>query len=222
MYRKTIKEYELGVEWHEGKITGLLKPGRYPLGRRLKRRADIFDTRQVVIRVPGQEIMLADKTSVKVNITGAYQIADPVKLVQQINFTTLDEHITHLVQLAVRDVLVSKKIEDVFEDREAISDSLQKKMKSQFNELGLNLLGAKIKDVILPADLRKAYTEALAAQLKAKAQLEQARGQSAALRNLANTADLIEKHPQLVQLMSLQSGDAAVNLHFESVKKDSK
>lgn len=220
MYRKTIKEYELGVEWHQGKITGLLKPGTYPFARRFKRRADIFDTRQVVIRVPGQEIMLADKTSVKVNITGIYQITDPVKMIRQINATSLQEHITQLVQLGVRDTLISKKLDDVFENREAISTDLQEKMQTQFSAIGLKLIEAKVKDVILPADLRSAYTEVLTAQLKSKAQLEQARGQSAALRNLANTADLIEKHPQLVQLMSLQK-DASVNLHFEPASKKS-
>lgn len=221
MFKKTIKEYELGVEWNKGQIVGLLKPGKHALYG-FSHRAEVFDARQVVLRVPGQEIVLSDRVSAKVNITGIYQIVDPVKLVRQIPKNTLQEHATQLVQLAIRTVLAEKTFDDLLEKRDEINTALLKELTKGFAEIGLKLSDSKIKDVILPSELRKAYTETLSAQLRSKAQLEQARGQSAALRNLANTADLIEKHPQLIQLLGLQKQESLLNLHLETSKDSSK
>jgi regulator of protease activity HflC (stomatin/prohibitin superfamily) len=222
MFRKTIKEYEIGVEWHDGKIVSLLKPGSYSFLRRLGRRADIFDTRQTTLRVPGQEIMLGDRTSLKVNVAGTYSVSDPVKLLKQINKEDLHEHVTQLVQLRLRDTLADKSLDDLLERKADANEELAANLGESFKEIGLTLMDIKIKDVILPSDLRLAYTESLSAQLRARAQLEKARGQSAALRNLANTADLIDRHPQLVQLLSLQQKDSMVNLTFEQKLPDSK
>jgi regulator of protease activity HflC (stomatin/prohibitin superfamily) len=171
----------------------------------------------VVLRIPGQEVILGDHTSLKTNITGVYRIAKPAILLQKIARTDLQEHITQLIQLRVREVLSSKSLDELMEKREAASLELDEKIKREFADIGLELIDMKIKDIILPAELRNAYIEAFSARLRSQAQLEQARGQSAALRNLANTADLLEKHPQLLQLMSLQKKDSNLNLHFDQV-----
>lgn len=168
--------------------------------------------------------MLGDRTSLKVNIAGSYKITDPIKLVRAV--ADLYEHLNQMVQLRLRDILSTKTLDDLLGERAKINDELTSILEPTFKEIGLELLEVKIKDVILPSDLRAAHTEALAAQLRGKAQLEQARSQSAALRNLANTADLLEKHPQLVQLLSLQKDGTRLNLFFESssevLKRESK
>lgn len=222
MYKKIIKENELGVEWEDGKIVGLLKPGLYAFSRRFGRKADIFDTRLSVLRVAGQEVLLADKISVKVNITGTYKISDPVKLLRQIDKNAINEHVTQLTQLGVRDVLATKTLADITEKRNELNGEFIQQLEAAFSKVGIVLVDARVKDVILPADIRTAYTQSLTAQLKSKAQLEQARGQSAVLRNLANTADLIEKHPQLIQLMGLQRDGASLNIHLDSPTGKSK
>lgn len=215
MFRRVIKEFELGVEWSEGRIIGALNPGAYPFKRRFGRKATIFDTRQTVLRVPGQEVILGDRTSVKINITGTYKVNDPVLLVRNIAEENIQEHLTQIVQVCLRDTVTSKTLDEVLEGREKVNEQFSKVIERAFKELGIQLIDCKIKDVILPADLRAAYTESLSTKLRSHAQLEQARGQSAALRNLANTAELVEKHPQLIQLLSLQKKEGNLNLFFD-------
>jgi len=56
--------------------------------------------------------------------------------------------------------------------------------------------------------LRVAYANVLLAKQEGLTALERARGESAALRNLANAAELMERHPGLMQLRLLQAVEA--------------
>lgn len=58
----------------------------------------------------------------------------------------------------------------------------------------------------LTADrVRSAYADVIEARQHGLAALERARGESAAVRNLANAAQLVEKHPGIMQLRLLQA-----------------
>lgn len=216
LYRRIINEYEMGLEWRHGQIMRHLKPGRYWLWIGSGRRIETFDLRAMNLKVPGQEVMLGDRTSLKVNLAGSYRIVDPALTVRSVSRPELAEHVGQAVQLALRAVLAGQDLDQLLDERAKTSELVRGAVEPQFTEIGLELLELKIKDVILPSDLRSAQVEAMAAQLRGKAQLEQARAQTAALRNLANTSELLEKHPQLVQLLSLQKDDAQHNLFFET------
>jgi hypothetical protein len=57
---------------------------------------------------------------------------------------------------------------------------------------------------MLPGDLKRIFAQELAARKEGLAALEKARGETAALRNLANAARIIEDNPALMQLRLLQ------------------
>jgi regulator of protease activity HflC (stomatin/prohibitin superfamily) len=52
-----------------------------------------------------------------------------------------------------------------------------------------------VKDVMFPAELKRAFADTLKAKQEGQAALERARGESAALRNLANAARVLEGNP---------------------------
>ena len=57
---------------------------------------------------------------------------------------------------------------------------------------------------MLPGDLKRIFAQEVAARKEGLAALERARGETAALRNLANAARMIEDNPALMQLRLLQ------------------
>jgi hypothetical protein len=65
--------------------------------------------------------------------------------------------------------------------------------------------GLAVRDVMLPANLKKAYSGALEAQKEAQKNLEKARGEQAVLRSLANSSKLYEEHPSLLQARVIQA-----------------
>lgn len=62
--------------------------------------------------------------------------------------------------------------------------------------------------LMMAGGLREAYANVLLAKQEGLAALERAGGESAAIRNLANTAELMERHPGLMQLRLLQAVEA--------------
>jgi hypothetical protein len=72
-------------------------------------------------------------------------------------------------------------------------------------------LAVEVKDVIFPADLKRAFAETLKAKQEGQAALERARGETAALRNLANAARVLDGNPALMNLRLVQSITAAQN-----------
>lgn len=61
-----------------------------------------------------------------------------------------------------------------------------------------------MRDLTLPGELKKIFSQVVKARQEGLAALERARGETAALRNLANAAQMIERNPNLVQLRLLQ------------------
>ena len=68
----------------------------------------------------------------------------------------------------------------------------------------LELQGADVKDLTLPGELKQIFTQVVRARQEGLAALEKARGETAALRNLANAAHMIERNPHLMQVRLLQ------------------
>ena len=70
--------------------------------------------------------------------------------------------------------------------------------------LGVELLSVDVRDLMLPAELKRAFAGVVAARKDGEIALERARGETAALRNLANAGRMLEDNPGLVQLRLLQ------------------
>ena len=63
----------------------------------------------------------------------------------------------------------------------------------------------------MPNDLKRAFADVLKAKQEGQVALERARGESAALRNLANAARVLEGNPALMNLRLMQSLATAQN-----------
>jgi regulator of protease activity HflC (stomatin/prohibitin superfamily) len=127
--------------------------------------------------------------------------------------TTLsyNESIYTLVHSALRSTLSQIKIEEVLKKRNEIGPELARKCAEKASEIGLEIVGIEIRDVMFPTELKKIFNEVVRAQKESQAGLERTRGETAALRSLANAAKLIEDHPALLQLRTLQTVGSAVS-----------
>ena len=112
-------------------------------------------------------------------------------------------------QLALRTAVAELAFEALLTSRVAIGLRMELLLKPVAAGFGVALAYAAILDIMLPADIRRAYTQSLTAQKEGLAALERARGESASLRSLANAARLMQDHPGLLQLRALQAVEAS-------------
>jgi regulator of protease activity HflC (stomatin/prohibitin superfamily) len=113
--------------------------------------------------------------------------------------------------LALRAVVNGVAIEALLNQRLEIGTQLLARVQPEAAKLGASILAIEVKDVMLPADLKRAFADVLKAKQEGHAALERARGESASLRNLANAARVLEGNPALMNLRLMQSLAATQN-----------
>lgn len=207
--RCTVFEYERGLKFSRGRLSGVLEPGEYwfsPLWVMIEK----LDVRPVFISVAGQEVLSADGVTLKVSIAANYQVADAKKA--WMSTRSYQESLYLELQTALRQIISGADIDTVMENRGEISAQLQSAVEPKAEELGLKLLSVSIKDIMFPGKLKEIFAQVVNARKQAQASMEAVRGEAAAMRSLANTAKLVEKNPALLQLRMLQTvGESSGN-----------
>jgi regulator of protease activity HflC (stomatin/prohibitin superfamily) len=156
------------------------------------------DMRSHLIVVPVQEIPTADGVTVKLTVAAQVRTADPA-----VRFMASMELLYLRVQVALRDTVATATIAEVVTGRVTIGERLVEAV-GDVADLGVELERVEVKDVILPAEIRRAQAEVLLARAEGESKLERARAEAAALRVLANAARLATDVPALVELRLVQ------------------
>ena len=81
-------------------------------------------------------------------------------------------------------------------------------MRAAVEAVGATIDSLALRDVMVPAEIRRAAAEVVTARAQGQAVLERARSEVAATRALANAARLIAEQPALLQLRTLQAVEA--------------
>jgi regulator of protease activity HflC (stomatin/prohibitin superfamily) len=199
--RVTVFEYERGLRYDRGRFTGTVDPGRYWL---LRNRSTIttLDTRPTVVTIPGQEVITADGVSIRVSLAVEYQIIDPA--------VAINEHEDYrgalyvAAQIALRELASKTEVDVLLERRGELGAELQERTVEVARGLGLELRSVELKDLMFPGELRRTFAQVVAARKEGLAALERARGETAALRNLANAARVMSGNPALMHLRLIQ------------------
>lgn len=199
--RVTVFEYERGLLYRNGRFQNILDPGRHWVFRRTSTVTKV-DVRPRVISVPGQEVLTADGVSLKVSLAATYEVVDPNVAINSVESYVQSLYTT--LQLAAREVIGKAKIDDLLQDRDSFTRRLFELSVEPVSLIGVKLVDCNIKDIMVPGSLKKMFAQVVQAQKEGQAALERARGETAALRNLANAARLIEDKPSLMQLRLLQ------------------
>jgi regulator of protease activity HflC (stomatin/prohibitin superfamily) len=200
--RVVVHDWEAALLYRNGRFVRRLATGAH---RFLAHRHEVvvLDTRRRLLTVAGQEVLSADAVGLKVSVAVAYEIADPVRA---LHATQSHEEALHVaVQLAIRSAVAAAKIDELLAQRIEIGRQLADVVGPQADALGLRLHTVDVKDVMFPGELKKIFAEVVRAQKEGQAALERARGETAALRSLANAARLVEESPGLMNLRVLQS-----------------
>lgn len=197
----TVFEYERGLRYDKGRFTKTVGPGRYWLVRN-RSTIEKLDTRPTVVTVPGQEVITADGVSIRVSLAVEYAIVDPA--------TAVNEHedfanaLYVAAQIALRELASKTEVDVLLERRGELGGELREKIVETASNLGLELRSVELKDLMFPGELRRTFAQVVAARKEGLAALERARGETAALRNLANAARTMAGNPALMHLRLIQ------------------
>ena len=207
MAHLTVQQGRQAVLRIDGTVTTVLAPGRHRLpGRFWRRTVDIVDVRERLFVLSGQELAAADVPGVKVSAAAGWRVVDPVRWLD----TAAEpmENLRLAVALAVRDWVAERPLAEVVAGRAGASEVLTGQVRAAVERFGIDVATVALRDVIVPGEVRRAVLAVATVRQDGLAALERARGETAALRAMANGAKLLADHPEVAQLRMVQEAAA--------------
>jgi regulator of protease activity HflC (stomatin/prohibitin superfamily) len=200
--RVTVLEFERGLRYDRGKFTGIVGPGQYRTSVTTTTIRKV-DVRPKVMTISGQEVLSADGVALKVSLAARYRVVDPALAVNGVE--NYEVALYTALQLGLRSAIAASPVDALLQARSTLGKDVGEQTAPSATAAGLELLGADLKDLTLPGELKKIFTQVVHARQEGLAALEKARGETAALRHLANAAQMIDRNPNLMQLRILQA-----------------
>lgn len=199
-----VRSFERALVFADGVRELVLEPGRHGLTpwRRLLEIVR-FDLREQELQVVGQELIAADKATLRLNLLLKFAVVDPViahGAVQELRDALYAE-----VQIASRQVVAGVTVDGLLERRVELARELVAAVGARASAWGVEIRKLEIKDVVLPGELKELMNRVIEAEKRAAAQVILRREEVAATRSLANTARLLENNPVLLRLKETES-----------------
>jgi regulator of protease activity HflC (stomatin/prohibitin superfamily) len=194
----------VGVWYRDGSFVETLPAGRYAFWKGVAEvRLVPVDARELILDVAGQEIMTADKVTLRLNALVTYRVVDA-----RLALSVVDDARQALyreTQLVLRALLGARELDQFLADKDGVVEELADGLRRRVPAIGLELIAAGIRDVILPGEMKELLNKVIEAKKAAEANLIARREETAAMRSQANTAKLLADHPMLLRLRELEA-----------------
>jgi regulator of protease activity HflC (stomatin/prohibitin superfamily) len=200
---RVLREYERGVIFRLGRLTGAKGPGLIfllPLG--IERQVKV-PLRIVALDIPPQDVITRDNVSIKVNAVVYFKVADPVKaivIIEDYLFAT-----SQLAQTTLRSVVGQAELDQLLAEREHFNDIVRRVIDERTDPWGIDVTAVEIKDIDLPHEMRRAMARQAEAERERRAKVIAAEGELQASAQLAEAARVLQQHPAAIQLRYLQT-----------------
>jgi regulator of protease activity HflC (stomatin/prohibitin superfamily) len=200
----TVPQTHRLVVLEDGRLVDTLGPGKYAFWT-LNGKVTWFsiDLREKVLDVAGQEIMTADKVTLRINLIVTYRVSDPVAAVTVV--ADADQALYREAQLALRAAVGARVLEKLLTAKEVVTDEVRAAVARRAAGFGVVVVAVGMRDVILPGDMKTILNQVIEAQKKAEANLIRRREETAAARSQANTAKLLGDNPMLARMKELEA-----------------
>ncbi|WP_203294991.1 slipin family protein [Maricaulis parjimensis] len=202
--KTTVGTREAGLLYVDGELREQLAPGRHAFWAADRAvRMEVVDLRETALDVVAQEVLTKDRVTIRLNLTAFTRVTDP--MVRATRLSDADGHVYKLIQFAAREAVAGRTLDVLLRDRVEIDREITDHVRERLAETGMAVSDLRIKDVILPGDMREMLNKVVEAEKAAEANLIRRREETAATRSLLNTARLMDDHPGLMRLKELEA-----------------
>jgi regulator of protease activity HflC (stomatin/prohibitin superfamily) len=215
-----VTEGTTALLYENGVLSRVLPPGRhfywsFPWSPR--RVAQWFDLRERSTTIKNQEILTADKVSVRLSILVYFKVVDPKAAALQVD--DYEARIYEDVQLAARRFLATRTLDQILRDRNDLSDAIRQDVKTSAQSFGVEIRRADVKDLVFPGNLREIMNKVIESERAGEARLIEARNQAEVSRLTTEAearaaevrlqaeekaARLLRESPELMKLRELE------------------
>ena len=205
-HKATVEPGQVGLLTFGGVFKGTLTPGVHLFwntGRAVQ--VKLVDTRWTVHDVAGQDVLTADRVTIRVNIAANYRVTDPELAASAVD--DFAEALHRALQFAFRKTLGARTLEQLLAEKVTVDAKAASKVRAEMAEIGIEVGEIALKDVILPGEMREILNRVVAAEKEAEANVIRRREETAATWALLNTAKVMAENPVMLRLKELEALD---------------
>jgi len=201
-------KYEIAVEhvglyFLDGKFKEELTSGTYAFWKNAGKVAVyVRDKREMILDIAGQDLLTADKVTLRLNVVVSYNIADALKNALAVD--DISQAIYRESQLAIRAVVGARELDKLFVDKDEAVKEMTQMVAQKAEQWGVNIMSIGIRDIILPGEMKNLLNKVVEAKKAAEANLIVRREETAAMRSQVNTAKMLENNPTLMRIRELE------------------
>jgi regulator of protease activity HflC (stomatin/prohibitin superfamily) len=199
---RIVKEYDRGVIFFLGKVTGVRGPGLIILIPILEQMTKVT-LRTITMNIPSQKIITKDNVSIDIAAVAYYKIVDPQKSVVAIEDIT--NAVNQISQTTVRNVVGQFSLDQLLSQTIDINLQIKNVIDGHTEPWGAEVTAVEIKDITLPDNMQRAMAKEAEAERERRAKIVAAEGEFQAAVKLGEAADIIAAHPVALQLRTLQT-----------------
>ncbi len=199
---RIVKEYDRGVVFLLGKVTGVRGPGLIilvPIFEQMTR----VTLRTITMNIPSQKIITKDNVSIDIAAVAYYHIVDPQKSVVAIE--NVHDAVNQISQTTVRNVVGQFMLDQLLSQTGTINSQIKEVIDTHTEPWGAQVTAVEIKDIVLPDNMQRAMAKEAEAERERRAKIVAAEGEMQASAKLAEAADIMAAHPVALQLRTLQT-----------------
>lgn len=202
---RQVNQYERGLKFTLGRYTGMMEPG-WRIVLPIIQSSQKVDIRTKAVDVPEQEAITKDNVSAKISAVIYYKVTDAQKAVLEVeNFMNA---VYQLAQTTMRNVVGETSLNDLLTERETVASRIRDIVHETTSSWGLEVLTVELKDINLPADMKRTMAKAAEAERERRATIINSEGEVVAAENLAKAADLLANSAGALHLRTLNSINA--------------
>jgi regulator of protease activity HflC (stomatin/prohibitin superfamily) len=198
-----VPPHHAGLLFIDGAYADTLAPGQYATWRYVAAvKLQCVDLRETLHDVVGQDLMTADKVTLRLNLVVLTRVVDPLRGASTVD--DLKQAIYREAQLALRAVVGERTLDTFLTDKDAVARELAQRLRPRAAALGVEVPSAGVRDVILPGEMKELLNRVTEAKTAAEADLIARREETAAVRSQLNTARMLQENPTLMRLRELE------------------
>ena len=201
---RIIQQYQTAIVFTLGRFSRTLNPGLNFIIPFFEWTTTV-DMRVLTRDIPKQQVITKDNVPVTINGVVYFKVLKAETAIIEVQDYLYA--ISQYAQAALRDVIGGMTFDDLLAERQAIGEEIEKIVKKESANWGLQVVTIKLQDVDVPEDLKKMMSRQASAEREKRATITKAEGDKMAAANLAEAAKTMAASPGAMQLRTLQTID---------------
>ncbi|PZH10628.1 hypothetical protein C1I97_13845, partial [Streptomyces sp. NTH33] len=200
---RVVKQYERGVVFRLGRLTGEPRPPGLAMILPFVDRLYKVNLQIVTLPIPAQEGITRDNVTVRVDAVVYFKVIDPESALIRVEDYRFA--VSQMAQTSLRSIIGKSDLDDLLSNREKLNQGLELMIDSPAVGWGVQIDRVEIKDVSLPDTMKRSMARQAEADRDRRARVINADAEFQASKKLAEAAQQMADTPAALQLRLLQT-----------------